>query len=476
MLFNSVHYYAFAPVVILVFFLLPAKGQRWWLFVASLYFYAVFKVPFILILLASIVITYGSIRWMAALKERGKAGKIPLWVSVTGNLSLLYFFKYVDFSVRSYNSILAFTPCDSGYLSMPGVILPMGISFFTLQAISATVDVYRGMQPPSSFLRFSLYLSFFPQLVAGPIIRAKDILPQFATRREFTGENFRYGITKIAVGIFKKTFIADQIGNTVDSVFAAPGEYSWISLLISVYFHAIQIYCDFSGYSDIAIGTARILGYHIPENFNLPFFRTNMAELWRNWHVSFSSWLRDYVYIPLGGSKVSEIRAYINVFLTMVISGLWHGADGSFLIWGGIHGIVITFERYAFSMEKVREYWERIPAWIRMQYSFFIFAFTLFWFRARPLDGIGNAADVGWYMALRTLSFEAGNFIEIPWNIAGLMFLLFAAEAFYRKAPQYFEQLRNNWLLTGMFAGTILLCAFYLYNVTVSAQFIYFQF
>ncbi|MDH5655945.1 MAG: MBOAT family protein, partial [Spirochaetia bacterium] len=242
MLFNSVSYFIFAPIVVFLYFQLRDRERKWWLLLASIYFYAAFRVPFLLILFASITLTY-----IAAIKIESSEGgffkKIYLATAVMGNLSLLYFFKYIDFSFRVFNQTFSLSPCEPFYLNSPGVILPLGISFFTLQAVSYAVDVYRGIVPASrNYFHFTLYLTFFPQLVAGPIMRAKDLLYQFSEKKHFSFENLYPGLRLIAGGFVKKTFIGDQAGLVVDEIFAHPDQYSWISIWLGVFFFAFQIY------------------------------------------------------------------------------------------------------------------------------------------------------------------------------------------------------------------------------------------
>ena len=479
MLFNSVHFFIFAPIVFLVYFRLSLRWQRIWLFLASIYFYAVFKVPFVLLLLFSIFWTYVCMVGIQNRKSAGKTALPFLVLAVLGNLSLLFVFKYLDFFIRALNVFAGYEVCDPDYMEPVGFIVPMGISFFTLQAISAAWDQYRDViEKPKSGYRFGLYLSFFPQLVAGPIIRARDLIDQFETRHTFDREDFRLGMQRLTMGVFKKTFIADHLGPYVDTVYADPGQYGSGALWIAVFFHAIQIYCDFSGYSDIAIGTARVLGFRVPENFDRPFFSTSMTEFWRRWHISFSSWLRDYVYIPLGGSRVGVGRAYFNVFMVMLISGLWHGADWNFIFWGGLHGAFMIAERYLFSFPGIKSAYDRIPLGIRNFYTFFVFAIAILFFRAKPLPEYGGSISVGFYIFQNLFTLKDGLAPDFPFAIVGLSLILFLIEGIQVNRPQWIEE--NRFLQSSIIQwGTILALlsiAFIIYSVTVSQQFIYFQF
>ena len=286
--------------------------------------------------------------------------KLLLITSLVGNLGLLGFFKYVNFMIDEVNGIVEYF--GGTHIEFLEIILPIGISFYTFQTISYTVDIYRGrLTPSTSFWEFALFVSFFPQLVAGPILRASHFLPQlreklskgkFSTKlRTITihHSSLKFGITLMAMGFFKKMFFADNIAPMVNEIFSNPVGLESFSVIIGAIGFGVQIYCDFSGYSDIAIGAATILGFHIPANFNKPYFATSPIDFWRRWHISLSTWLRDYLYIPLGGNRKKHSRTYTNLFTVMIIGGLWHGASWNFLIWGALHGgyliIYRTFER-----------------------------------------------------------------------------------------------------------------------------------
>jgi len=275
--------------------------------------------------------------------------KLLLIISLAGNLGLLGFFKYVNFMIEEVNGIIEYFGMSQ--IDHLEIILPIGISFYTFQTISYTVDIYRGkLTPSNSFWEFALFVSFFPQLVAGPILRASHFLPQLReklAKKNITSRlrtitihhtSLRFGITLMAMGFFKKMFFADNIAPMVNEIFSNPVSLESFSVIIGAIGFGVQIYCDFSGYSDIAIGAAIILGFHIPVNFNKPYFATSPVDFWRRWHISLSTWLRDYLYIPLGGNRKADCRKYANVFTVMIIGGLWHGASWNFLIWGALHG------------------------------------------------------------------------------------------------------------------------------------------
>jgi alginate O-acetyltransferase complex protein AlgI len=475
MLFNSIHFYIFAVLVIFLYFYLPKKFQKNWLLISSLYFYAIFKVPFILLLLVSITITYYTTRALVATNNE-IFKKVYLSLSVIGNLSILYFFKYIDFSLVAWNTFLGLNECDPGYLQKWGIILPMGISFFTLQAISYTIDVHRKIIPiHNSLSEFALFISFFPQLVAGPILRAKDILPQFESYKEFSLDNFNLGLRQLSWGFFKKTILADPVANVVDQIYSNPGQYDWTMMWFAVFLHAIQLYCDFSGYSDIAIGLGRIMGFHIPKNFNRPFFAINLSDLWARWHISLSSWLRDYVYISLGGNRVSPPRGYFNVFITFFLSGLWHGADWAVLAWGTFHSILIVIERYIFTFKKFKKFMDTIPQYIIWIYPFFIFTFALFFFRAKPVQGM-TGMEIALFMIERAFSLSNGLTTNLSLPIWILIGFLFIIDLFQEKDENYFDRILSNKKILYGLCGLVLGICFFIYSVSISQPFVYFQF
>ena len=274
-------------------------------------------------------------------RQRKALGKLFVTLSLIIDLGLLGYFKYTNFFVGMVERMLEhnFQPWD--------IFLPVGISFFTFQSLSYTIDVYRGqLKPLPSLLDYAFYVSFFPQLVAGPIVRASDFAPQIRQPITITRDMFARGLFFILIGLFKKAVISDYISlNFVDRIFDNPGLYSGLENLLGIYGYALQIYCDFSGYSDMAIGIALLLGFHFPLNFNAPYISTNITDFWRRWHISLSTWIRDYIYISLGGNRKGKIRQYFNLILTMLLGGLWHGASINFVIWGGMHGVALAVHK-----------------------------------------------------------------------------------------------------------------------------------
>lgn len=398
-------------------------------------------------------------------------------MGIIGNLILLVIFKYIVQFYDILNFLLGVSPCDKDYITPPNILLPMGISFFGLQAISAIIDSYRGViQKPKGILYFGLYLSFFPQLVAGPILRAKDLLDQLYQNQKFDFTNFRFGFFYVTLGFFKKTLLADQISVYVDQVFASPWEYHTLSLWMAVFIFSIQIYCDFSGYSDIAIGIAKIMGFSLPENFRRPFFSTTMGEFWRRWHISLSSWFRDYVYVPLGGSKVSNLRTYINLFITMFISGIWHGAGWNYVLWGSIHGFFLLLEKFLLSFHFFKNI--TIPKILGRIYTFWVFSFTFFFFRAKPIyfpetDFLSSSIDVAIYMVARAFYPSTGKFLSIDLTYLSLILFLFIFELYVEKNGD--EKIKNSsWVFP--FGFVVFFICLIIYSITAAQPFVYFQF
>ena len=347
MLFNSIHFLVFMPLVTLVYFSLSQQPRRMFLLAASFYFYCVFSVPLSLLLVWSTVLDYTVARIIQG-SDRPSVRKAALIASLVGNLGILATFKYLDFFSYSLAAVLGFRPWPELNL-----ILPMGISFYTFQTMAYTIDVYRGrLEARKSILDVALYVSFFPQLVAGPIMRGQTLLPQFSEHHKPNAERMLSGAMLCVWGLSKKVFVADPMGRIVDSVYgthmnpASPEAFGWPALLVATYAFAVQIYCDFSAYSDIARGAGRILGFRVMQNFDSPYLATTMREFWRRWHISLSTWLRDYLYIPLGGSRKSKVRTYVNLAVTMLLGGLWHGANWTFVVWGALHGIYLAAERW----------------------------------------------------------------------------------------------------------------------------------
>lgn len=341
MVFNSIEYLFFLPIVLVLFFIVPQKIKWIVLLIASYYFYMSWNPKYIILLLFFTIFNYYIALRIDKNNEKTKRKRL-LIISVVTNLSMLFIFKYLNFFVENVNILLnALNIQNKRHII--NIILPMGISFYTFQTLSYVIDVYnKKINAEKNIGIFALYVSFFPQLVAGPIERSSSLLPQFYKKHKFDYDNVTNGLKIMAWGFFKKIVIADRIAVMVNVVYNNPQKYTGLPLILATFAFGIQIYCDFSGYSDIAIGTAKIMGFNLMQNFNRPYFSKSISEFWRRWHISLSSWLRDYVYIPLGGSRVSKNRTYLNLFITFLISGIWHGANWTFISWGALHGIYLV--------------------------------------------------------------------------------------------------------------------------------------
>jgi alginate O-acetyltransferase complex protein AlgI len=352
MLFNSFHFLVFFPVVTTLYFLLPHRFRWGLLLAASCYFYMAFIPQFIFILFVTITVDY-----LAGIGMEAAQGNRKRWIlaaSILANVGMLAFFKYFNFANENVaalaNSIGWNYPVES-----LEIILPIGLSFHTFQSLSYTIEVYRGSQKAERHYGYlALYVLFYPQLVAGPIERPQNILHQLRGEHQFDYQRVADGLKWMAWGMFKKVVIADRMALFVNPIYDSPQGYAGPALALATVAFAIQIYCDFSGYSDIAFGSAQVMGIRLIRNFQHPYFAKSISEFWRRWHISLSTWFRDYVYIPLGGNRAGARRMMINLFITFVISGLWHGANWTFVIWGALHGVYIVFSNW------IDPYWTRL--------------------------------------------------------------------------------------------------------------------
>ncbi|GHU54236.1 alginate O-acetyltransferase [Spirochaetia bacterium] len=339
MAFSSITFFVFFAIVLAAMILTkPRKARHIILLIASYVFYGWWDWRFCFLMLVLTIVAYIS----AVQIEKRQNNRIYIITGVAVPLVILGIFKYFNFFVASFTRIWGISSVGS-----LNIILPVGISFYTFQSLSYTIDVYRKkITAEKDFFKLALYIAFFPQLVAGPIVRASDFLPQLEEDRNVTVQNFTTGIQIFIFGLFKKIVIADWLSVFVDDVFRTPNAFHAISIILALIAYSIQIYFDFSGYSDMAIGCAKCLGYDFARNFNVPYVSQNITEFWRRWHISLSSWLREYLYIPLGGNRKGAGRTYINNMLTMLLGGLWHGADWTFVVWGGAHGIALCLHKF----------------------------------------------------------------------------------------------------------------------------------
>ncbi|CAM4415103.1 MBOAT family O-acyltransferase [Zobellia nedashkovskayae] len=341
MLFNSIDFAVFLPIVFILYWFIfckSIKAQNFLIVVASYFFYGWWDWKFLSLIAFSTLIDY-SIGVGLSKENRPSKRKILLWISIIVNLGFLGFFKYYNFFLDNFISAFSFFGYSINGSSL-NIILPVGISFYTFQTLSYTIDVYRKqLKPTKDFIAFSAFVCFFPQLVAGPIERATHLLPQFYKKRKFKYSLAVDGMRQILWGLFKKIVIADNCAEYANQIFNNSNEFSGSSLLLGAIFFTFQIYCDFSGYSDIAIGTSRLFGFDLMKNFAFPYFSRDIAEFWRSWHISLSTWFRDYLYIPLGGSRGGTWMKIRNTFIIFLVSGFWHGANWTFIIWGGLNAL-----------------------------------------------------------------------------------------------------------------------------------------
>jgi alginate O-acetyltransferase complex protein AlgI len=389
--FNSIHYLIFFPAVVLGYFIIPSKLKNIFLLISSYYFYMCWMPQYALLIFFSTVCTYFA-GYLIEKESKVISKKIFLGINIVINIGILFIFKYFNFFTSSLQSIFNILNIHI-YLSdlHTTFLLPAGISFYTFQALGYSIDVYRkDIKHEKNFINYALFVSFFPQLVAGPIERSKNLLPQFSTDHKFSYDNAVIGLRRILFGMFKKVAIADTIAIYVNCVFNNITNFTGLTLLIAIFLFAVQIYCDFSGYSDIAIGSAKVLGFNLMDNFKTPYFAVSISEFWSRWHISLSTWFKDYVYIPLGGNKKGFKRKLINLFIVFLISGLWHGASWTFVIWGALHGIYrIAEELYRHSVKPLDfrySLFNRLKYVFKVISTFAMVCFGWIFFRANTIN------------------------------------------------------------------------------------------
>lgn len=390
MLFNSFEFLLFFPVVTLLYFLLPQKWRWLHLLLASCVFYMALIPVYILILIFTIIIDYFA--GIIIEKSEGKKRKLFLTASIIANVGVLAIFKYYNFFIDNVNELLNLAGAGSTvpYLD---IILPVGLSFHTFQAMSYTIEIYRGNQVAERhFGIYALYVMFYPQLVAGPIERPQNLLHQFREHHSFDIGRIYEGLRLMLWGLFKKVVIADRLSLYVNAVYGDVEAHSGANLALATVFFAIQIYCDFSGYSDMALGSARVMGFKLMTNFNRPYFAKNIQEFWKRWHISLSTWFRDYVYISLGGNRVGKLKVYFNVAIVFLLSGFWHGANWTFVVWGAIHAfLIVTYMLYKEYISKDKSHGGTIVKIMSVGFTFFLVCIGWVFFRAQS---VGEAMTI----------------------------------------------------------------------------------
>lgn len=469
MLFNSIAFLLFFPILCALYFCIPASQLRLrnlLLLVASYYFYMNWDPVYALLLLTSTVITYLAALGIGYFKEKRKK-KICLVSSLVLNLAILFLFKYFNFLAMNIETALQ----ASGLaVNMPkfALLLPVGISFYTFQALGYSIDVYRGtVKIERDFPTYALFVSFFPQLVAGPIERSQNLLPQFKQQHRFDYDAVMSGVKLMVWGYFMKLVLADRCGIYVDTIFNNVDKHNGGSYLVASLLFPFQIYGDFAGYSLIAIGVARVLGFRLMENFHRPYFACTIGEFWHRWHISLSTWFKDYVYIPLGGNRVGKLRNYFNLLITFVVSGIWHGANWTFLCWGTIHGILLCIEK-AFGISKQK--YTGAKKSFHWAATFVLVCFAWILFRANNLSDAVSVVT-GIFTNLGTPKPEYANFMAIGLAMTVLLTKEFADEFNWkiRVADS------KSWLVRHIYL-IIMIAYIILFGVLGGDQFIYFQF
>lgn len=392
MLFNSFTFAIFLPIVFLIYWAVPHKWRWIVLFISSYYFYMSWNVKYVILILFTTFISYACALGLER-ADAMKKKKVLIVSTMAASLGCLFFFKYFNFASESVANILNLFTLQVHPITL-NLLLPVGISFYTFQTLGYVIDVYRGeVKAEKNFGKYATFIAFFPQLVAGPIERTKNLMPQILEEHTFEYEKAASGLRLMAWGFFKKIVIADTLAVSVDTVYDSLRMYKGFPLLVASVLFSVQIYCDFAGYSDIAIGTARLFGIELMKNFDSPYFSTSVKDFWARWHISLSTWLRDYIYIPLGGNRVSKGRNAFNLMATFLISGLWHGASWTYVVWGGIHGLAQVFEKFLFKVKKKEKIQKPggIKWWVSVVVTFLFATFAWIFFRA---ETIGDAIYV----------------------------------------------------------------------------------
>lgn len=477
MLFNSFQFLLFFPIVTVMYFILPHRLRWFHLLVSSSVFYCAFIPAYILILFFTIIIDYVAGIWIS--NAVGNKRKWFLVMSIVVNVGVLAIFKYYDFFIENINSILLIANVHTTPLPYMSIILPVGLSFHTFQAMSYTIEVYRGNQPAEKhFGIYALYVMFYPQLVAGPIERPQNLLHQFHAKHFFEYDKVISGLRQMLWGLFMKVVVADRLALYVNSVYNNPNNHNGTSLLIATVLFSIQIYCDFAGYSNIAIGSARVMGFKLMTNFRTPYFSFSVAEFWSRWHISLSTWFKDYLYISLGGNRVKVYRWYFNLFITFLISGFWHGANWTYVIWGALNGFYLIGAIIGEPLkDKIGKLFRMdgnsvFSKLIAMVITFSLICFSWIFFRANSV----NEA----FLIIKKIATDTGKpFFESPgeivYSMIGISILFFFdfQKQFLHNKFSLFNS-KNIIVRNTAYIGIILLIL--LIGVFDGGQFIYFQF
>ncbi|WP_020601973.1 MBOAT family O-acyltransferase [Spirosoma spitsbergense] len=484
MLFNSLHFVFFFIVITTTYYLIPYRYRWLLLLIGSCYFYMAFVPVYIIILGFTIIVDYFSGLYIE--KSSGKTRKLYLVTSIVANLSVLFIFKYYNFLNISFDTLLGNIGLTSN-LPFLTILLPIGLSFHTFQAMSYTIEVYRNKQKAERhFGIYALYVMFYPQLVAGPIERPQNVLHQFYEKHSYKADNVAKGLKLMAWGMFKKVVIADRLAVIVNNVYDTPTNFKGMPLIVATILFAFQIYCDFSGYSDIAIGSAHTLGFRLMKNFESPYFSTSPSEFWKRWHISLSTWFRDYLYIPLGGNRVGTSRLYFNLLVTFFISGLWHGANWTYIIWGTLNGLYIILEIMSKTLRNSIKYklglneFSGINRMMSITITFSLICVAWIFFRAK------NLSD-GYYILTHLFTNFAGSFQYLKPSYLGSTLYDYTVSLFALIVLFFVETVQRSTSINGVVKSWPLLYRVSLYYIlvmiillfgvfNVQEQFIYFQF
>ncbi len=473
MLFNSIEFLLFLPTVFILYWFVFNKSlkiQNLLILVSSYVFYGWWDYRFLSLIFLSTIVDY-TIGLKIPKQESKKKQKSLLWLSIFFNLGVLGVFKYYNFFVDSWIDLFSLIGYEIKNLWVLNIILPVGISFYTFQTMSYTIDIYkRKLEPTKDFISFASFVSFFPQLVAGPIERASNLLPQILKKREFKFEQGIQGLRLILWGMFKKVVIADSLAPMVNNIFENYQEFGGGTLWLGAIYFAFQIYCDFSGYSDIAIGTSKLFGFELISNFKFPYFSRNIGEFWRRWHISLSTWFRDYLYIPLGGSKEGNFRSVRNIFIIFLISGFWHGANWTFIFWGLFHAILFipsfifkTNRKYMTSIIGENKILPTPKEFLQAVITFLFVTIGWVFFRS---ETIGDSFS---YLYCMIFEFGLPNAYRRGFFYIILLILI---DYFIRRNEKLDFKFYKN--LELLLMTLIILCIFWYYNK--SSEFIYFRF
>jgi alginate O-acetyltransferase complex protein AlgI len=468
MFFDTPIYFLFLPLVVLLYWCLRRQGQNILLLSASYFFYGWWDWRFLSLMAVSTVADFFFAQWISSASEVRRK-KLILALSLTMNLAFLGYFKYFNFFAESLHALLSSLGLEVSQHVLD-IVLPPGISFYTFQAIAYMVDVYKQRLKPSRHLtEYALFISFFPHLIAGPIQRPDHLLPQVENPRSWDSVRFSNGLMLILTGLFRKCVIADQCALIANAAFSGSlGPHNIGVFLLGAYAFAWQIYGDFSGYSNIARGSAQLLGFHFMVNFKQPYLSTSIRDFWRRWHISLSTWLRDYLYVPLGGNRSGEAKTYRNLFLTMLIGGLWHGANWTFVVWGALHGAWLAVERFmGIDNEGVRS---SLPMlWFKRIVVFHMACFAWIFFRAQSItDALSFFSGLGdWHV-------DPGH-LPLFWMLAMFSIPMFVLDLIEHHRDEEFIAEKSSPRVQAV-VGVAMLMAVILFSANSSAAFIYFQF